>query len=278
MKIKCLVLITSLFVSMNVSAVSCEWGVVTDRNMRNYQEDRYTCSSISSGENKKQGMFFGIYDGHGGYRTSDLLKKRLHVDFDHYLSVDRSEKEAFERAFLDNEHMALSKYSDGSTVVAAYVDSTTNFLHYAWVGDSRLVVHNGPVTKDHKPDNDQEKKRIEDLGGRVYTHGVPRVNGLAVSRSIGDAAVKKAGEGQVIATPEYGNYQLTKDNAFMILASDGLWDVVDNESALMIVKDALCNKGCSCETAAYLLKNEAIIHGSQDNITIMVAKFDWLQK
>jgi serine/threonine protein phosphatase PrpC len=277
MKTKLLLLMASFLFSVNAIAVPVQFGMATAQNKRDYQEDRYTYASIKDSKGKRLGNFFGVYDGHGGDQVSTLLNNEFHDSFSRKLNNGDSEEQAFNSTFAHIERKALRFFPDGSTAVVAYIDKITNILHYAWVGDSRLVVYGGPATVDHKPDNPLEKKRIENAGGKVEFYGVPRVNGLAVSRSIGDLSIKRAGEGQVIATPEYGQYQLTPANEFMILASDGLWDVVGNEKANMIVKNALKN-GHSCKSAAHLLKDEATKLGSGDNITVVVVQFDWNKK
>jgi serine/threonine protein phosphatase PrpC len=105
-------------------------------------------------------------------------------------------------------------------------------------------------------------------------HGVLRVNGLAVSRSIGDKSCKLQGVGQIIATPEYATKKLNSDNHFLILASDGLWDVIDNEEAIAIVNNGLRNKTLLNDIAK-TLQTAAIKKGSGDNITVCVVQLDW---
>ncbi len=150
-------------------------------------------------------------------------------------------------------------------------------MHCAWVGDSRAVLERSGksyfFTDDHKPNRADEKERIEKAGGKVYWHGVWRANGLAVSRSIGDRKIKSK-VGQVIATPEYADMQLNSDNHFLIIASDGLWDVVGSEEAVAMVKEGLDDKK-SVDDVAEILQDEAIASGSGDNITVCVVKFDW---
>jgi protein phosphatase 1L len=228
--------------------------------------------------NEKSGDFFAVYDGHGGDKASIRLQEKLHTYFSGGLQEWKNEEKAFRGAFLCAEHEILSSCDDGSTAVVGYVDNN-NILHVAWVGDSRLVLDNGFATEDHKPDRADEKERIERAGGVVVFNGVARVNGLAVSRSIGDRRLKKHGHylGCIIAEPEYAQYQLTKDNSFAIVASDGLWDVVTNDEAIAMVKDAV-QADRSYNDAAQVLKNEAIKRGSGDNITIVIAQFDGLQK
>lgn len=90
------------------------------------------------------------------------------------------------------------------------------------------------LSVDHKPNCDDERKRIENAGGVVVWAGTWRVGGvLAVSRAFGDRLLKK----YVVATPYTQYEQLTSDDEVAILASDGLWDVISNQNAIEIIKD-----------------------------------------
>ena len=83
-----------------------------------------------------------------------------------------------------------------------------------------------PLSIDHKPNSKEERQRIENAGGVVVWAGTWRVGGvLAVSRAFGDRPLKRF----VIPTPDIKQEQLTSDDEFIILASDGLWDVVSNQ-------------------------------------------------
>lgn len=167
------------------------YGMATAQNKRDYQEDRFTHALINA---KNEGEFFAIYDGHGGDKVSSHLQKNLHLYFTECLTRKTTIKEAFECAFLKAENYALQHFNDGSTVVAVYIDKN-NILHLAWVGDSRAVLEkNGTVdlaVKDHKPNRPDELNRIGLAGGKILKHGVWRINGLAISRSIGDRRSKK---------------------------------------------------------------------------------------
>ena len=256
----------SFFASL-AAELTITYGIAMHQNGRPYQEDRFAQVDINGGQ------FFGVYDGHGGDNTSSFLKNSLHTYFQECLG--KSRKQRFEYAFLKAEEYALKNFDDGSTTVVAYIDKD-NVLHCAWVGDSRAVLEcNGKscfFTDDHKPNRVDEKARIERAGGGVYWYGVWRVNGLAVSRSIGDKKVKSK-VSQVIAIPEYTQMQLNSDNHFLIIASDGLWDAVSTEEAVAMVKEGLDNKK-SVGDVAEILQDEAIASGSSDNITVCVVKFD----
>jgi serine/threonine protein phosphatase PrpC len=82
-----------------------------------------------------------------------------------------------------------------------------------------------------------ETRRISDLGGRVIYWGRWRVEGLlAVSRAIGDASLKP----YITAEPEICEYDVGKDDLFLIISSDGVWDVMDNEEAAHVVIASSC--------------------------------------
>lgn len=82
------------------------------------------------------------------------------------------------------------------------------------------------LSVDHKPNSKEERARIESLGGVVVWAGTWRVGGvLAVSRAFGDRPLKRF----VIPTPDTKEELLGHDDEFIVLASDGLWDVMSNQ-------------------------------------------------
>lgn len=81
------------------------------------------------------------------------------------------------------------------------------------------------------------------------------------------------GKDHIIAKPEYATLQLDSDNHFLILASDGLWDVISNQTAIDFVKNKLITTS-DLNAIAAALQNEAIKKGSEDNITICIVVLD----
>jgi serine/threonine protein phosphatase PrpC len=136
-------------------------------------------------------------------------------------------------------------YVSGTTLTAILAVGTR-----AWsinVGDSRCVgaVKTGAMykavdlTRDQNPDRPDEQVRILEHGGRVFGWGVPRVwlaeadmPGLAMSRSFGDLAAESVG---VFSTPEVQEFQLDSEMAFVIVASDGVWEFISSDEAVEIV-------------------------------------------
>ena len=123
-------------------------------------------------------------------------------------------------------------------------------VYCANAGDSRAVFSRKggeavEMSEDHKPMNDGERKRIINAGGFV-SEG--RVNGsLALSRALGDFEYKMNKEldekqQAVTAFPEIREFQLQEGDEFMILACDGIWDVMSSQECVNFVRERLVAK------------------------------------
>jgi len=115
---------------------------------------------------------------------------------------------------------------------------------------------------DHKPESYKERLRIREAGGFV-TEG-RRVNGiLALARALGDCSLNPA----VSPEPDIIEMELTSDDQYILVACDGLWDLLSNEDAIRIVgneKDPV--------KAAIKLRDFALLMGSRDNISVVVVQ------
>ncbi|KAL0694727.1 hypothetical protein Bca4012_061907 [Brassica carinata] len=264
--------------------------------------------------------FFGVYDGHGGAQVADYCHDRIHfalaeeierikeelcerntgegrqvqwekVFVDCYLKVDGEVKGKVTRPVVgssDDDEMVLDAVSPetvGSTAVVALVCSSHIIVSNC--GDSRAVLLRGkdsmPLSVDHKPDREDEYARIERAGGKVIQWQGARVSGvLAMSRSIGDEYL----EPYVIPDPEVTFMPRAREDECLILASDGLWDVISNQDACEFARKRilwwhkkngalpLAERGVgedqACQAAADYLSKLAIQKGSKDNISIIV--------
>ncbi|KAK8656693.1 hypothetical protein V6N13_098634 [Hibiscus sabdariffa] len=200
--------------------------------------------------------FYGVYDGHGGCQVANYCCERMHLALAEEIEMTKTciddgkgwreqWKKAFANCFIkvdteiagvpgnggnNNQHVPVALETTGSTAVVAVVSST--HIIVANCGDSRAVLHRGklsvPLSLDHKPDREDEQARIEAAGGKVIQWNGPRVSGvLAMSRSIGDKYLKP----WIIPDPEVTFVPRAKDDECLILASDGLWDVISNDEA-----------------------------------------------
>jgi serine/threonine protein phosphatase PrpC len=135
------------------------------------------------------------------------------------------------------------------------------------LGDSRAVIGSRKGLKksaiemsiDHKPKRDDEERRINEKGGEVSDKlsGVTRVfkkndelPGLAVSRSIGDTIAHECG---VISDPEVIEKDLDMEDIFVVIASDGVWDAMNNAEVVGFIFDKMETKK---ELVAKLLVEE----------------------
>ncbi|XP_015061226.1 protein phosphatase 2C 53-like isoform X1 [Solanum pennellii] len=251
--------------------------------------------------------FFGVYDGHGGSQVANYCRDRIHAVLAEELetfmmnlsdeSIRQSCQELWNRAFtncflkVDAEigggagHEPVAPETVGSTAVVAVVCSS--HIIVANCGDSRAVLCRGKepmaLSVDHKPNREDEYKRIEAAGGKVIQWNGHRVFGvLAMSRSIGDKYLKP----WIIPDPEVTFIPRTKDDKCLILASDGLWDVMTNEEACDMARKRILmwhkkygatlpverGEGIdpASQAAAECLSNRALQKGSKDNITVIV--------
>jgi len=200
--------------------------------------------------------FFAVFDGHAGQGVSAHCAEHLldsiiqsndfkssaslcngHSNLDNIERIKNGIREGFLK--LDEKMKKLPEVTSGSdtsgsTAVCAII-SPSHFF-FANCGDSRAVLSRGGQeyfsTKDHKPSDPDEKKRIQKAGGSVM---IQRVNGsLAVSRALGDFDYKQligVGPCEQLVSPEPEITVQERDNdrdEFLILACDGVWDVMNN--------------------------------------------------
>ncbi|WJX21700.1 protein-serine/threonine phosphatase [Trifolium repens] len=216
--------------------------------------------------------FFGVFDGHGGSRTAEYLKNNLFKNLSSHPDFIKDTKTAIVEAFKQTDVDYLNEEKGhqrdaGSTASTALL--LGDRILVANVGDSRVVASRAglavPLSVDHKPDRSDERQRIEQAGGFVIWAGTWRVGGvLAVSRAFGDKLLKP----YVVADPEIQEEEIEGVD-FIIVASDGLWNVISNKEAVSLVQNIT-----DAEVASKELIKEAYTRGSSDNITCVVVRFD----
>ncbi|WVZ20055.1 hypothetical protein V8G54_007377, partial [Vigna mungo] len=235
------------------------YGYASSPGKRSSMEDFY--DTRIDGVNGEVVGLFGVFDGHGGARAAEYVKKNLFSNLISHPKFISDTKSAISDAYnhTDSEFLKSEKNQNkdaGSTASTAIL--VGDRLLVANVGDSRAVICRGgnaiAVSRDHKPDQTDERQRIEEAGGFVMWAGTWRVGGvLAVSRAFGDRLLKQ----YVVADPEIQEEKVDKSLEFLILASDGLWDVVSNEEAVTMIKPI-----DDAEEAAKRLMQEAYGRGN----------------
>ncbi|XP_037466515.1 probable protein phosphatase 2C 56 [Triticum dicoccoides] len=249
--------------------LSC--GYSSFKGRRPTMEDRY---DVKFAKIKGQSVsLFAVFDGHAGPLAAEYLKEYLLDNLIKHPQFLRNPKLALTTTFLKTDADFLESVTtpyreDGSTALAAIL--VGDQLYVANVGDSRAIALKGgkaiPLSDDHKPNLKDERARIENAGGGVSYDGFTwRVDGiLAMSRAFGNRSLKN----YVIAEPDIQETQVSSDLEYLVLATDGLWDVVQNEDVISLMKAT-----DGPEAAAVKLTEMAHSRHSSDNITCIVVQF-----
>jgi len=264
--------------------------------VRPTMEDNFMHIDCFAGR-KDQG-FFAVYDGHGGRKTVDFLTCGLHINLAYHLKhhPDASIKEVFEHVYehTDAQIRRQQILQSGATAITVLLrkekvkdsDKTKRMIYCANVGDTRGVLpvkgvaHR--VSKDHKANDPDEKRRIEKSGGFVTR--CDRVNGLlAVSRAFGDHMLKPA----VSAKPYYSSHEIDENTPYLVLACDGLWDVMEDQEVVDFIGARIKEElGGPIVPEVHKKKLQVLVNtiiaelikmalekGSQDNISILIVFF-----
>ncbi|XP_022050031.1 protein phosphatase 1E [Acanthochromis polyacanthus] len=248
------------------------------KNMRRKMEDKHVIipdfNTLFNVQDQEEQAFFAVFDGHGGVDAAVYAANHLHVNLVRQESFSQDPSEALYRAFRLTDECFVKKASReslrcGTTGVVTFLRGRT--LYVAWLGDSQVIlVRRGQVVelmKPHKPDREDEKKRIEALGGCVIWFGTWRVNGsLSVSRAIGDSEHKP----YICGDADHSIFPLDGSEDYLILACDGFWDTVGPDEAVRVVSDHLQENAGDTTMVAHKLVASARDAGSSDNITVIV--------
>lgn len=230
--------------------------------------------------------FFAVYDGHGGPKASQFAGINLHKQILQQEDYAQGNlPEALRKGFLALDEQMRSDdemRDDVSGATAVVVLIKDDVIHCANVGDSRAVVsvcgEARPLSFDHKPANEKEAKRILAAGGWVEFN---RVNGnLALSRALGDFVFKRneaiPPEQQIVtAYPDVITENVTEDHEFVVLACDGIWDVLSNQEVVDFVRERLAENR-DPQTICEELLTRCLAPDSQmggvgcDNMTVVI--------
>ncbi|KAG4930077.1 hypothetical protein AAZX31_17G102800 [Glycine max] len=265
---------------------SGEWSDIGDRTS---MEDTHICigdlaEKFGNNELYKEAIsFYGVFDGHGGKSAAQFVRDHLPrvivEDADFPLELEK----VVTRSFLEIDAefarscSTESSLSSGTTALTAIILGRS--LLVANAGDCRAVLSRGggaiEMSKDHRPLCIKERKRIESLGGYIddgYLNGQ-----LGVTRALGNWHLQGMKEingkgGPLSAEPELKLITLTKEDEFLIIGSDGIWDVFRSQNAVDFARRRLQEhndvKQCCKEVIG-----EAIKRGATDNLTVVMICF-----
>lgn len=259
--------------------------------------------------------FFSVCDGHGlhGHHVSRFVKSKLPEILENCIFQYKSSLEStgnntinegalIEKSYsfaiktLEN-HLKVEDFDtdfSGTTAVSIIILGKTVICGN--IGDSRAVLGKKTfkwdfkdLSRDHKPDLQSERTRIDHYGGRIFpyfnTNGISvgplrvwlkdaSVPGIAMSRSIGDNIAASVG---VISEPEFLIHNIKREDRFIIIASDGLWEFITSKEAVDIVGQLIDegNSHLACENlVSEAVKRWDINDGTVDDVTVLVVFFN----
>ncbi|DBA04024.1 TPA: hypothetical protein N0F65_009371 [Lagenidium giganteum] len=261
-------------------ALNISYGAFSDKGMRKTNEDRQICTSQTiQGDTV---AYFGVYDGHGGSRVSEYLSSNLHLSVYERMRRTNDMERSVVEAFAATDDVIFKKQMEsGSTAVSVVVRGKQAVI--ASIGDSQAVLSCDGKAKNicvpHTPDLSSEHERILAAKGTVVKG---RIFGLlGVSRAFGDNDFKTSrGEfkdkfnGDLVSSkPDVVHHTISSQDEFIVLGSDGLFDVMEPQQVVNFVRTKIELHG-EVQHASEELVSHAISLGSMDNVSAVIICFN----
>ena len=316
--------------SVKRNGVIKAYGANTNQGIvRNYNEDRVSIIlNIMKPPNKEEvkywpkWSFFGVYDGHGGSNWADFLRDNLHQFIIRDEKFPEYPKEAIrngfskaEKWFLEMAEIEALKTGDfsqldksGSCVIAWLI--VEDMWYVVNVGDSRAIMSSDGgnkiyvLSRDHRPTDEIEEKRIVENGGKIYqTQTLAKIPGLgglgiksqyllgphrvlpgrlSVSRTFGDIEAKLIKYGGnpnvVVAVPDIKAFKIQREHDFIILGWDGIFDKLSNRDVInwwwyTVNHQKASNVHKQWGKSIDLILKASVAKRTLDNITVVMIAF-----
>lgn len=270
------------------SSPPMQHGFASEQNARwrKYMEDMYTAEHGFA--SRPGSLYAAVYDGHGGRTAVEFVTSHLHTQLERELRAAPNAPIAdlMKSAFLKIDKMLLQMgtHNCGTTAAVCLCLRATGTgatgpitVHMANTGDSRaLLIPEAPhpvvrLSIDHVATDPTEVARVIADGGHVVNN---RVGGtLAVTRALGDHCLKQVGVlGGAVgcsAEPHYVQRVIAPQDKFLLMASDGVWDVMSDADAQEL---CLQNAHETCDAISNIVIQNALARGTRDNLSCLVVK------
>ncbi|KAK4786617.1 hypothetical protein SAY86_010450 [Trapa natans] len=230
--------------------------------------------------------FYAVFDGHGGPEAAAFVKRNAEglfikgvlvpevseIEGSYLKQLESSYRDAFSQVDDALRMEPSVSHSCGTTALIALV--LGRYLLVANAGDCRAVLcRKGKaidMSNDHTCSYLPEKERVEKFGDNVIVGGYLKDN-LAVTRALGDWEMKLpvGSDSPLIAEPDIQQAVLTEEDEFLIIACDGIWDVISSANAVSLVRRALRRHNDPQQCAAELV-TDALRLNTPDNVTAIV--------
>jgi len=268
------------------------YGVARAQGSRPYQEDEYTCiDNLTVG---KGPALFSVFDGHGSDNVSADASDHVHEKIFNSPFLDTNINEAIRLSFKEEDqhlHKFLNKLrADRAGSTATVIVVTGDYIHCGNVGDSRAIMgminSSGALTalrlsKDHHLDDPEEKRRILNAGGIVLSgRVVGEQSAINMSRALGDLNFKtplNRAKKDFISADAFvcEPVKITPNVQFIVLASDGLWNEMDDDLRVALHVDERRHAGLGPDEISRELADKCAKEPLSDNVTVVTVFFDW---
>lgn len=249
-------------------------------------------SAFTQVEEKPNYAFFAVYDGHGGNQAAQFVSSKLHNNIVQHPLFATNTEEAIREGFIQTEKQfeeetIREKIHGGVGTTACVGIIFKHTLYIANVGDSAAILcRKGkpiPLTNPHTVKNPKEKERISTMGGVIVKdqrlgHPLwnPHLINIGVTRAFGDFYFKQKEwtDGKpsgLTADPEIVQLPLTTDDYFLLLASDGFWDVIGTQQAISLITTKIGEKQ-DLNLICKELTDLALKRATEDNTTVLLVK------
>lgn len=236
------------------------FGVCEEKNdrWRPLMEDRYCYKDYFC--NDPQSGFFSIFDGHNGPNAAEKCARYFHEILSDKIETvyksDMSHREvesqvisAFKKAYEEMDKHLLwgvnensrNRWSGCSALTCLlrgsdlYVANAGNVKAFLCKADGSIMT----LSHDHSPWNKRERNRVRKATDISRTERTALVNGLITSTrglgNHGDPVLKSA----VINLPDVTYVPLDDSDQFLVLASNGVWDVFNESEVLLLLDDIM---------------------------------------
>jgi serine/threonine protein phosphatase PrpC len=254
-----------------------ESSLCLDQNIKNrpdYMEDFCKIHLDFMGDKNK--VLLTLFDGHSG---TEVAKECIDKFPDMFISTLKETNndipEALTLAFRNIDDDLMNFEDQGATACVVYIciENKKRVMYSANCGDSRAVLIKKDkgvrLSYDHKATDTTEKNRVKKAGGMFFKN---RLGGsLAITRSMGDFVFKKDGGFGLISEPHIQKVFIDLDDVFLLMASDGIWDVIDEEKAFSIVNE---KKDFNTAQLSRHFLDVSIELGSKDNLSCIAVRLN----
>lgn len=215
---------------------------------------------------REDGLYVGVFDGHGGasvaHRASREMHRVLAAETGTGLSVDI----ALPRAFRAFDETVAAEPSGAVAVVCVLLGAS---LAVANAGDSHAILvspsRTERLTADHRLADDDERARVLAAGATIrgpYAC-LPSGEGLMCTRALGDRPFRRIG---IIAEPAVATRTLAAEDAWLIAATDGVWDGLEPSAVGHLVRAASTAREAADSVLA------AAVESCTDNVTVVAVR------